>query len=85
MITVGAAFQDIDWIRIISVSAVAGIYCILTSVVFGLPEGTINGTLKLNTIPGNEPLALEFDDDQQFKKLAEGKSATATFKVEKNQ
>lgn len=37
MITVGAAIQDIDWLMIGSVSAVAAIASLLTSII-GLPE-----------------------------------------------
>lgn len=37
MITVGVAMSDIDWVTVGSVSAVAGIYSLLTSIK-GLPE-----------------------------------------------
>lgn len=37
MITVGAALTDIDWMTVASVSAVAAIYSLLTSLA-GLPE-----------------------------------------------
>lgn len=37
MLTVGQLFSDVDWIGIASVSAVAGIISILTSLA-GLPE-----------------------------------------------
>ena len=37
MITVGAAMSEVDWVAVASVSAVAGILSILTSVA-GLPE-----------------------------------------------
>lgn len=37
MLTIGQAFIDINWKNVLSVSAVAGIYSILTSVA-GLPE-----------------------------------------------
>ena len=37
MLTVGQAMLDINWVHIISVSAVAGIISILTSIA-GLPE-----------------------------------------------
>ncbi|MBP5597784.1 MAG: holin [Pseudobutyrivibrio sp.] len=37
-ITVGQALSDINWITILSISAVAGICSILTSIVTGLPE-----------------------------------------------
>lgn len=38
MITVGATLSEIDWMTILSVSVVATIYSILTSIVTGLPE-----------------------------------------------
>lgn len=37
-ITVGQALSDINWITILSISAVAGICSILTSIATGLPE-----------------------------------------------
>lgn len=37
-ITVGQALSDINWVTIISISIVAGICSILTSIVTGLPE-----------------------------------------------
>lgn len=37
MLTVGQAFIDINWLNVLSVSAVAGIISLLTSVA-GLPE-----------------------------------------------
>lgn len=37
MLTVGAALTEVDWMRVISVAVVAGIYSILTSLA-GLPE-----------------------------------------------
>ena len=39
-ITVGQALSDINWLTIISISVVAGICSILTSIVTGLPEIT---------------------------------------------
>lgn len=38
MFTVGAAFNEVNWVNIVSVSAVAGIYSILTSFATNLPE-----------------------------------------------
>lgn len=37
MLTIGQAFIDVNWTTVISVSAVAAIYSVLTSVA-GLPE-----------------------------------------------
>lgn len=38
MITVGAAFNEVDWLRMLSVSGVAAVGSILTSLATGLPE-----------------------------------------------
>lgn len=37
MVTVGQAFMEVNWINVLSVSAVAGLISLLTSVA-GLPE-----------------------------------------------
>jgi hypothetical protein len=38
MIAVGAAFSEIDWLRVLSVSGVAFVLSIMTSLATGLPE-----------------------------------------------
>lgn len=38
MLTVGQAVLDVDWLNVISVSAVAGLISVLTSIATGLPE-----------------------------------------------
>ena len=38
MIAVGAAFSEVDWLRALSVSGVAFVLSILTSLATGLPE-----------------------------------------------
>ena len=38
MIAVGAAFSEIDWLRMLSVSGVAFVLSMLTSLATGLPE-----------------------------------------------
>lgn len=37
MLTVGMAIQDVDWVALASVSVVAGVYSLITSIA-GLPE-----------------------------------------------
>lgn len=38
MLTVGQAVLEVDWLNVISVSAVAGLISLLTSIATGLPE-----------------------------------------------
>lgn len=38
VISIGMAIQEIDWLSLISISLVAGLYSILTSIATGLPE-----------------------------------------------
>lgn len=38
LISVGAVMSDIDWVRVASASALAGILSVLTSIATGLPE-----------------------------------------------
>ncbi len=38
MLTLGAAIQDVDWLNVLSVSALAAVYSILKSIVVGMPE-----------------------------------------------
>lgn len=40
VISIGMAIQEIDWIALLSVSLVAGLYSFLTSIVTGLPEAS---------------------------------------------
>ncbi|HKL43237.1 MAG TPA: holin [Clostridia bacterium] len=60
LFTVGSAFTEIDWIYIISVAGVAGIYSLLTSVATGLPEVTTDGELLVDvTNPKKEIYLLD--------------------------
>lgn len=62
-ITVGQALSDINWITILSISVVAGICSILTSIVTGLPEVKNDGELILETNDDDMPvLRLKADD-----------------------
>ena len=38
MITVGSAFSEVNWLQVLSVSGVAAVLSILTSIATGLPE-----------------------------------------------
>lgn len=38
MLTVGQAVTDVNWVNVVSISAVAAVYSLLTSAAKGLPE-----------------------------------------------
>jgi|GEM_PF-2435923 len=40
MITVGQAVSDVDWLGMLSISAVAAVASVMTSVITGMPEVT---------------------------------------------
>lgn len=72
MFTIGAAFSEIKWGYVISVSLVAGIYSLLTSLA-GLPETKTDGTLLVDTSnPERDIYRMELNDD--ISKLAEKSS-----------
>lgn len=54
MFTVGAALHEIDWMYVLSVAVVAGIYSFLTSVATGLPETGTDGTIQICNGPDEE-------------------------------
>ena len=56
-ITVGQALSDINWITILSISVVAGICSILTSIITGLPEVESDGELVIEKNDDDMPVA----------------------------
>ena len=69
-ITVGQALSDINWVTIISISIVAGICSILTSIITGLPEIETNGELILEKNEEGIPqLRLNIDQMQDGMKV----------------
>lgn len=64
MIAVGAAMSEVDWKTVFSVSAVAAIASILTSVATGLPEAEDDGTLVIDdNNPDSDLYTLQLNDD----------------------
>ncbi len=61
MISVGAAMSDIDWKMVLSVSMVAFIYSILTSIATGLPESKKDGELKVTESDDKVNFLLDVD------------------------
>ena len=64
MIVVGMKLDEVDWITIVSVSAVAAIASILTSIATGLPEATNDGLLVIDdNDPDSDLYTLQLNDD----------------------
>ena len=53
MIAIGAAFSEVEWLRVLSVSGVAFVLSILTSLATGLPE------------VGKQPAQIEPPDEEE--------------------
>lgn len=69
-ITVGQALSDISWLTIISISMVAGICSILTSIVTGLPETKTDGELIIEKNEEDLPvLRLNINDFEDGMKV----------------
>jgi len=75
MFTVGSAINEISWSRIVSISLVAGLFSVLTSIVTGLPEAVTDGTLKVDpSNPEKDVYKFEFNDE--LENLAKKKTVT---------
>ena len=63
MITVGAAITSFNWVQILSITATSFVYSILTSIVFGIPEGEYQGKLHMEDYnnDGNPVPVISFD------------------------
>lgn len=81
MIAVGSAISEVNWANIISVSLVAGLCSILTSVATGLPESNVDGTLvvddsgeetDLYTLSINDDPAKWAEKDKVMLKVSKG-------------
>ena len=74
MFTIGATIKEIDWLNILSVSAVAAVYSILKSLAVGIPEsGVVEGTMTIDNSNPEDPkfdmdLGENFDIDDIVKK-----------------
>lgn len=79
MFTIGMAFSEVDWVHVLSVSAAAGIYSLLTSLATTLPEVGTDGELRVDTSdPEKDTYLLSLNDSVE--KLSTKKRVA--FKVE---
>lgn len=51
LLTLGVGVFDVDWLEVISITIMAMIVSILTSIVTGLPETTIDGVIDISEQP----------------------------------
>ena len=81
MLTVGAAITSFDWLQMLSITATSVVYSLLTSIVFGIPEGEYQGSIGL--MPGDEEnnAAVVLKIDTPYDKLIE--TGRANLRVEK--
>ena len=69
LITIGATLTDIAWTQVLSVSIVAGIFSLLTSLSTNLPEVSMDGTLEIDTSGEKDIYRLQLNSE--LKELAE--------------
>ena len=79
MFSVGAAINEVDWLKILSVSVVAGVYSILTSIVTTLPEVGTDGVLAID---GSDPDKTHWQLNLQTDPDKISKSGVVKFKVD---
>lgn len=81
MLTVGAAITSFNWVQILSIAATSFVYSLLTSVVFGVPEGEYQGSMKLEAGDEMNNSAVVLSINTPYDKLIE--QGRANIKVEK--
>lgn len=59
MITVGMTVKEVDWLNVLSVSLVAAVYSLLTSIITDLPETGNDG--EVNVLPTGEVTGINVD------------------------
>ncbi len=81
MLTVGAAITSFDWVQILSITATSFVYSILTSIVFGIPEGMFQGRMSVQAGDENNNSAVVLSIDTPYEELIN--KGRANIKVEK--
>jgi len=63
MFTIGAAVSEINWMNILSVAFVSGVYSILMSISTGLPESSTDGAIVVDTSGEKDLYSIEIDGE----------------------
>lgn len=67
--SIGMTITEVDWLTILSTSAVAGLYSFLTCVAAGIPEGSTDGVLQIDN-SGEAKDIYRLDLGENLEKLA---------------
>ncbi len=62
MLTVGMTISEVDWLNILSVSVVAAVYSLLSSIISDLPETGNDGVVNIS--PNGDVLGIKVDLDE---------------------
>lgn len=68
LMTIGQMVSDIDWKTVLSVSLVAAVYSLLTSIVTGLPEVGSDGTVQIGASGDISGIDIDLTADDIAKK-----------------
>lgn len=68
MLTVGMTVSEVDWLNILSVSLVAAVYSLLTSIITDLPETGNDGTVNLLPNGSIGGIDIEMSNEDLMKK-----------------
>lgn len=68
MLTVGMTISEVDWLNVLSVSVVAAVYSLLTSIVTGLPEAGSDGTVSVLPTGEIDNINIDLTKDDIIKK-----------------
>lgn len=82
MVVVGAGFEDLNWVRILSVSAVSFIASLATNLA-GTPETNDEGTITYSKDENGNPIA-EIKSDKKFEDLYASGKQYVVFKIVDN-
>lgn len=68
MITVGMTIREVDWLNVLSVSIVAAVYSLLTSIITDLPEIGSDGVVHV--LPSGEVTGIDvsLNNEEMLKK-----------------
>lgn len=79
MLSIGMTVSEVDWLNILSVSLVAAIYSLLTSIVTDLPETGSDGVVTITPNGDVGGLNIDLNSDEILKK------GLVKLKVQENQ